>query len=111
MQLTEAMAKRIDAFQMSGLRQIMKKTHTHYNRAHTNKHMLEEANKALNDGRTDGLKKKYIYLVNSKKRNIKLLGHVMRTDNEDPLRQVTLEDNTANRSKIGKLRVGKANLG
>ena len=42
-QLTNSMEKELNAFQMRGLRQILKNTHTYWNREHTNKHILEEA--------------------------------------------------------------------
>ena len=38
---------------------------------------------------------------------MKLLGHIMRTDNEDSLRQVTLKKCIARATEPGKHRVGK----
>ena len=45
-QLTDSMKKELDAFQLRGIRQILNKTHTYWNRDHTNKHLIEEATKA-----------------------------------------------------------------
>ena len=36
-----------------------------------------------------------------------LMGHIIRTDNNDPLRQVALKDSTAERPDWGKKRAGK----
>ena len=44
--LTPAMERQIDAFQMRGLRQIMKYQHTYYDRTKTNAKILEDASKA-----------------------------------------------------------------
>ena len=44
-QLTDAMKKELDAFQLRGIRQILNKTHTYWNRDHTNKYILELASK------------------------------------------------------------------
>ena len=35
------------------------------------------------------------------------MGHIMRADNTDPLRQVTFQDNSVNRHQVGKKRVGR----
>ena len=35
------------------------------------------------------------------------MGHIIRTDNNDPLRQVTLKDSSAERPEWGKKRAGK----
>ena len=40
-------------------------------------------------------------------RRTSLMGHIIRTDNNDPLRQVTLKDDTAERPEWGKKRAGK----
>lgn len=56
-QLTEAMAKKLNAFQMRGLRQILKKNHTFYNRAHSNQHVIDEGNKEINKNRKGTPKK------------------------------------------------------
>ena len=40
-------------------------------------------------------------------RKNRLLGHIIRTPNNDPLRQVTLKDDTAERPDWGKKRAGK----
>ena len=47
-QLTEAMMKRIDAFQMKGLRKILGKKHTYWDREATNENILDQANWIIN---------------------------------------------------------------
>jgi hypothetical protein len=103
-QLTEAQQKKIDAFQMRGLRQLMKKKHTYYDRTHTNDHVLKEASKTAYP---KGDKQIRRFSEFHEKRKIKLLGHIIRAPNNDPLRQVTFKDNTAERPERGTLRVGR----
>ena len=47
-QLTEAMMKRIDAFQMKGLRKIRGKKHTYWDREAINENILDQANWIIN---------------------------------------------------------------
>ena len=47
-QLTEAMMKRIDAFQMKGLRKILGEKHTYWDREATNENILDQANWIIN---------------------------------------------------------------
>lgn len=109
-QLIESQKREIDAFQMRGLRQIMKKTHTHtyYNREHTNKHILEEASNVAYPRRDRQIN---IFSEVYVKRKIKLAGSILRTDNNDPMRELTFEDNTAERRQdYGTRRQGRAKL-
>ena len=85
-------------------KKIMKKTHTYYNRAHTNKHILEEASKVAYP---KGDKRIIIFSDFHNQRKAKLLGHIIRSNEEDPLSQITLQPNTAERPTLGKRRVGK----
>ena len=43
-------------------------------------------------------------------RKMKLLGHVVRAGNEDPMRQVTFEEGCVKEPKVGTRRVGKPKL-
>ena len=43
-------------------------------------------------------------------RKMKLLGHVVRADNKDPMRQVTFEKGNVTERTVGKRRVGKPKL-
>ena len=103
--LTEANKNKINAFQIRGLRQILKKKHTFYNRNHTNAHILQEATKLAYPKEEDLRKVKKFGDVYEDRR-VKLLGHIIRTENHDPLRQVSLKPGTAERPDIGKKRIG-----
>ena len=90
---------------MRGIRQNLKKKHTFYCRAHTNNHVLQEAN--LSAYGPDSNRKIELFGEAYEHRRAKLLGHIIRADNQDPLRRVTLQNDTAYRHNLGKRRVGK----
>ena len=88
---------------MSGLMQILK-THTYWNREHTNKHILGEATNILHP---KGNKHVLLYSEFHEERNINLIGHVIGTNDNDPLRQVSLKPNSAEPINYGSKRVGR----
>ena len=45
-----------------------------------------------------------------KNRKLKLLAHIIRADNEDPMRQVALKQGSIKDKNVGKRRVGKSKL-
>ena len=45
-----------------------------------------------------------------KKRKLKLLGHVIRADNADPMRQVALKQRSIKNKQVGERKVGKPKL-
>lgn len=98
-QLAEAVAKKFDALQMSGLRQTMNTTHLLSISEHipTNTYWKRQMTKLIYTERTQNRTKQKIQLFkdNCEERHMKLPGHVIRTNNEDPLRQGTLKHNTA----------------
>jgi hypothetical protein len=100
--LTPAMERQIDAFQMRGLRQIMKYKHTYYDRTKTNAKIIEDASREAYPKEPN--RKIQRFSVFHKKRKVALLGHLIRTSNEDPLRQITFKENTATRADWGKRR-------
>ena len=104
--LTDAMAKKLDVFHLKGLRKILRMSTTFINRANTNKKVLQEATKVAyhKDGDNRVLR---LYSDQHKDRKAKLLGHIARASNEDPLRQVTFQADTCQRVEYGKKRVGK----
>ena len=105
-QLTEATAKKLDVFQLKGLRQILRLQTTFVNRANSNKFVFEMASKTAYPDPQD---KKVIPRFSEfhRERKASLLGHILRTDNEDPSRQVNFQPNTAYRVEHGKKRIGK----
>ena len=105
--LTQAQTKRIDAFQMRGLRQIMKKTHTFINRTNTNASILEAASRCRFDGEEGKIQKFSEYYLQQRQA---LFGHVLRCEAGDPLRQVTFVPRTATPPLPEKNRVGRPRL-
>ena len=100
------MAKKIDVFQMKGLRQILGMRTTSVNRANSNSRVLEEATKAAHPNPND-TRKVQLFSVQHKEMKTRLLGHIIRTDNSDPLRQLTFQAGTCCRVEYGKKRIGK----
>ena len=89
---------------MKGLRRILKKKHPFWDRENSNAHILMLANEKAY---TDSEKEVTLlteYILNSA---CKLLGHIIRTSNEDPLRQATLKPNSARPHAPEVRRVGR----
>ena len=104
--LTQAMSNKLDAFQMRGLRRILQRQSTFIDRRNTNSRLLEEATAIAFP--TPGDNRKICRFSEfHMQRRAKLLGHILRSSNTDPLRQVSCEPNTANRVDYGRKRVGK----
>ena len=86
--LTQAMSRKLDAFQMRGLRRILQCDSTFINRRNTNKSLLEEASSIAYPSRCD--RRKIIpcseYHMN---RRVKLLGHILRSNGDDRMRQIS----------------------
>ena len=100
-QLTDAMYKKINAFQIRGLRKILKMGTTFINRANSNKAVYDKATRVAYPREGD----QRVVLPFSeyhKKKKAKLLGHILRTDEDDPLRQVSFQPGTAYRVEYGK---------
>jgi len=111
-QLTQKCLKRIDAFQIRGLRKILNLKHTHWDRSATNKRILSLATEATYRTGTEAQlqrnkdKEVQKFSTTYKRRKEKLLGHIIRTGNDDPLRQVTLQCSKARPVNYGKKRSG-----
>ena len=107
MQIPGDLLNRMDSFQLKGIRQILKITTTFVDRSHTNKFVLQQANKALRTTsppldrklkRKKSLKKLRQVILFSKfikVRSQKFMAHIIRADPNDPIRISTLQ-----RSKI-----------
>ena len=104
--LTESMQKKKNAFQLRGMRRILGIDSTYVNRANTNESVLRKANEEMKKYKPSRHEiKLFSELVREKR--IKLAGHILRTSEEDPLRQVSYKPNSANTFEIGKRRVGR----
>ena len=99
-ELTHAEQDKLDAFQMKGLRRILKVPPTHIDREWTNKKVYELA--SVESGRPIQR-----FSDTWKKQLLKLLGHLLRTKPEDPMHQVCFEGNTKQPRDIPKRRVGR----
>jgi hypothetical protein len=101
------------AFQIKGLRKILGFKHTYWDRSATNQKFLDTATEiAYRKGSAKFLARnagKQIELFSQtfQKRRKKLMGHVIRTDDSDPLRQVSLQPGTAKPVHWGTRRAGK----
>ena len=104
--LTTAMAKKLNAFQMRGIRKILNKAPTFIDRANTNRKLLEEASAIAFPSPGDN-RKIILFSQFHDARRVKLLGHILRSSNDDPLRQVSFLPSSAYRINYGKKRVGK----
>ena len=104
--LTDALAKKLDAFQMRGLRKILNLEPTFINRINTNKKVLAEATQIAYSGQHSNRRIKS-FSEYHKERTAKLLGHIIKCEDADPLRQITFQEGTAYRLDYGKKRVGK----
>ena len=100
--MTPAMLKRVDAFQMRGLRYILKIEHSYYSRV-SNQEVYDKINIILNKGTDISITWQEFIAANThdNPKKVKKLGeyimqqqnktlaHVMRADKEDPMRQMT----------------------
>ena len=123
MQIPEDLLKRMDAFQLKGIRQILKITTTFVDRSHTNKFVIQQANKALRYTsptlmdrklrKKKALKKfRQVTLFSKfvKVRSQKFMAHVIRADPDDPIRISTLQRSKIKPRLPRKRRVGRPRL-
>ena len=116
-QLTNKCIKRIDAFQIRGLRKILNMKHTYWDRTATNKRILQEATKVtFKTGTPEQVRRNQNrevkpFSVTWQERRQKLMGHIIRTSEEDPLRQVVLKPNEADPKDVGRRRSGHPRKG
>ena len=106
LQLNQEHQRRLDAFQLKGLRQILKITTTYINREHTNEYVYKRASEAISH-REPKTKKRKRHKRNTGKqksvipvsqaiqlRAVKLLGHTIREPQDEPTRQATFKNNS-----------------
>lgn len=95
--------KLLQSFQLKGLRQILKLKTTFVDRRNTNEFVFKCANKAKPSGTAPILPiPTYLH-----KQRQKHLGHIIRADNSDPVRQVTFLPSSHRPWLYSKKRVGK----
>ena len=104
--LTDAMSRKLDVFQLKGLRKILNMETTFINRANSNKRVYEKASELAYPKPEDKRQVKRFSDFH-KERKAKLLGHIARTEDSDPLREITFQPGTTYRVEYGKKRIGK----
>ena len=104
-QLTTSMKKELDAFQLRGLRQILKRTHTNWNREHTNKYILDLASKTAYPNKPN--KKIKLFSEFQLERKLRLYGQIIRASDLDPLKAVAFKDNHLDMNEWNDKRVGR----
>ena len=103
--MTQSLQRKVNAFQLRGLRKILGLTTTYINRQYTNEFVIQKANDELGHQPGAPLRIKLFsdLLID---RRIKLAGHILRCEDNDPLRRVSYEPNSADTFNVGKRRVG-----
>ena len=82
--------KKVNAFQLRGLRKILGLSTTFVNRSKTNAYVLQKANEEI--GHTPGTPSKIqLFSELLKDRRVKLAGHILRSNNSDALRRASYE--------------------
>ena len=103
--LTQSLQRKVNAFQLRGLRKVLGLTTTYVNRQNTNEFVVRKANEELGHQPGTPLKIK-LFSDLLLDRRIRLAGHILRSNDNDPLRRVSYEPNSAVTFDVGKRRVG-----
>ena len=110
LQLTEALYKRLDAFQMRCLRKLMNIPSTYIDRSNTNEHVWKLAGEKLNTGRSNSHKpiKHRSEVIRSRQQA--LLGHVIRVAPTDPLKRVSFKNQNLEPVEDKTRRIGRPRI-
>ena len=98
--------KKLDSFQLKGLRKILRLDTTFINRSNTNKKVFELANAAKNPEDITGKHIKPFSLYIHEKQEV-WVKHIIRSENGDPLRQCSFEPFAATPRCFPNRRVGR----
>ena len=104
--LTNALLKKVDAFQLRCLRKILKMAPTFVDRSNTNTAVIQKASSIAYPDRNNP-RSIQLFSIHYNEKRAELLGHIIRTSDADPLRQISLEAQSANRVQYGKKRCGR----
>ena len=108
-QLPQSVLSKLDAFQLKGIRKILNMKTTFITRANTNERVFERANVIANPkSKPNKNIRTFSHYVQGRQES--LLKHIVRSSNEDPLRQCTLEYNRPIPFQVPKRRVGRPRL-
>ena len=104
--IPRALHNRLNTFQLEGLRKILGMRTTFIDRTNTNKKVFERANHFLHKPNAPERKvtsfSEYVQVQQNK-----LLAHIVRSPNHDPLRQCTLTPNSPFPAEMQDRRVGR----
>ena len=103
--ITKAQIDRLHAMHTKGLRNILKLKHTYIDRSSTYERIWTMANDKIKTGKHTNAQV-FSFESTLKQRRIKFLGHILRAANNDPMRAITFQPNTAKPAIVHKRRVG-----
>ena len=104
-QLTNALKAKFDTFQLKGLRQILRMQATYMNRANTNEKVYQQATEHLAEKHPDKQVQRLSAYIDEK--GLKLLGHLLRAMDDDPVRASCLRSGTAAPKHLDVKRTGR----
>ena len=96
------MLNKIDAFQIPGLRKILNLPSIFIDRRFTNRYVLRRASDLVSTHGNHKTNLLFSHCYNE--RRTKLLGHIARSTQQDPLRQISFQPNSVNCVPYGKKR-------
>ena len=105
-QLNTGLLKHLNAFQMKGLRKILNMKASYIDRTNTNATILRKASEIKNPTNVAGKNVKTFSEYLATQQN-KLLCHIARAPEDDPMRQCTFNRNTNYPYSVAKRRVGR----
>ena len=107
--LTTGLRSKLTAFQLKGLRQILRVEHPYVNRENINDRVIQMANERTQGEAGTNKKNRKIELIADiiLDKSVKLIGHVLRANESDPMKQVTFFPDKANVKIPGLRRVGR----
>jgi len=103
--LTKSLRKKLDTFHLRGLRKILKVPTTFVDRRFSNARVYELASETAYPNDPHRKVRPFSEILDEKR--VRLAGHILRTADNDPLRQVAYEPGTASIKQVGKRRVGR----
>ena len=98
-QLTPSNQRRIETFQLKGLRKILRLTTTYVERANTNSEVFRKANEQLRTETREGKKAKTVkpFITCYKNARINNLVRLWKTNDDNPVKHITFQPNNENR--------------
>ena len=102
--LTGSLRKKLDAFHLRGLRKILRIPTTYIDRRYTNQRVYETATRMAYPLGNSTIKP---FSTTLDERRAKLAAHILRSSDNDPMRQVTYKPGSADAVEVGKRRIGR----